>query len=133
MIMINRFLTIGSIRVPLVPEQFKSFSGTVVHTAFWDSSIDFTNKKVAMIGNGASAVQVLPAVQNWASQLYSYQRSVSWCTKRNQYSYPALLKFIFRWVPLVACLYRLYLFLVVRKQQYIYVYIYLYTYTHTYI
>ena len=87
-IMVIRFHTIGPIRVPLV--QFKLFSGTVVHTAFWDSSIDFTNKKVAMIGNGASTIQVLPAVQKSASQLYSYQRSVSWCTKRNQFCYLVL-------------------------------------------
>ncbi|KAI9249748.1 hypothetical protein BDA99DRAFT_589938 [Phascolomyces articulosus] len=107
----SHFLTVGAIRVPLVPEQFKHFSGTVVHTAFWDPSINFTNKKVAIIGNGASAIQVVPAVQKWASQLYSYQRSVTWCTKRHQYSYSALMKFIFRWVPFVALLYRLFLFL----------------------
>ncbi|KAI9492354.1 hypothetical protein BDB00DRAFT_828671 [Zychaea mexicana] len=105
------FLCVGSIRVPLIPEQFKQFSGNVVHTAYWDPSIDFTNKRVAVIGNGASAVQVIPSVAQQASQLYSYQRSVSWCTLRKQYSYSAFMKFIFKWIPLVALIYRLYLFL----------------------
>ncbi|KAI9249745.1 hypothetical protein BDA99DRAFT_564308 [Phascolomyces articulosus] len=70
-----------------IPEQFKLFSGTVVHTASWDPSVDFTNKRVAVIGTGASAVQVLPPIARLASQLYSYQRTVTWCTYRRQYNY----------------------------------------------
>ncbi|KAI8138275.1 hypothetical protein BJV82DRAFT_697788 [Fennellomyces sp. T-0311] len=111
------FLCVGSIRVPLIPEHFKTFTGPVVHTAFWDNTVDFTGKRVAVIGNGASAVQVIPALAPIVSQMYSYQRSVTWCTLRRQYSYSSLAKFIFRWIPMVALIYRLYLFLKVCTAQ----------------
>lgn len=101
----------GSIRVAHVPKEFEQFDGTIVHTAYWDSNIDFTDKRVAVIGSGASAVQTIPALAKVAKNLYSYQRTPAWVLMRKQYHYSAFAKFIFRWVPLAARLYRLYIFL----------------------
>lgn len=39
------------------------FRGTLMHTATWDESVDLKCKTVAVIGNGASAVQLVPALQ----------------------------------------------------------------------
>ncbi|KAF4986934.1 hypothetical protein FGRMN_10606 [Fusarium graminum] len=54
------------------------FKGKIVHTADWDSLIDVTDKKVAVIGNGSSGVQVLPHLQKTAAQLTTYIRTPTW-------------------------------------------------------
>ncbi|KAI9320142.1 hypothetical protein BX666DRAFT_1853340, partial [Dichotomocladium elegans] len=104
------FVAVGSIRVPKVPEQFKGFTGPIVHTASWDSSVDFTGKKVAVVGSGASAVQTIPALVKEAKSLVNYIRTPIWCRLRGQYSYSRLVKFLFRWVPLIARFYRFYIY-----------------------
>ncbi|MFK7890787.1 MAG: flavin-containing monooxygenase [Granulosicoccus sp.] len=55
-----------------------SFAGTVVHPALWDESIDLDGKRVAVVGTGASTVQLVPAIQPLVSQLDVYQRSSGW-------------------------------------------------------
>lgn len=41
----------------------QNFQGTLIHTAAWPKDFDYANKTVAVIGNGASGVQLLPAIQ----------------------------------------------------------------------
>lgn len=48
-----RFAGLGPLRVPNIPSQLKAFTGTTVHTATWDPTIDFKDKNVAVIGSGA--------------------------------------------------------------------------------
>ena len=57
-IIYNRFAGLGPFRVPKIPQgiPIDSFDGPVVHTACWDTSIDLTNKKVAVLGSGATYV-----------------------------------------------------------------------------
>lgn len=50
----NSFAGLGPLRIPNIPEEFKGFQGTIVHTTEWDASVDYTDKKVAVIGSGAS-------------------------------------------------------------------------------
>lgn len=57
-----------------------TFRGVVAHTAAWDSRIDVSGKRVAIIGAGASAIQVLPALQKQASHIDMYIRTPSWIT-----------------------------------------------------
>ncbi|CAI7593882.1 unnamed protein product [Penicillium viridicatum] len=59
-------------------ECLHDFKGELVHTANWNPSIDVAGKKVAVIGNGASAIQVLPQLQKTAAQLTNYIRSPTW-------------------------------------------------------
>lgn len=54
------------------------FQGQLAHTAVWDRSIDVKNKRVAIIGAGASAIQVLPEIQSEASHVDIYIRTPSW-------------------------------------------------------
>ncbi|KAI9155624.1 FAD-binding monooxygenase moxY [Paramyrothecium foliicola] len=55
-----------------------AFKGTKVHSASWDESLDWTGKKVAVIGNGSSALQILPKMQPKAAKLVNYIRSATW-------------------------------------------------------
>ena len=59
------------------------FQGQMCHTAEWDKSIDFTNKRVAVVGTGASAVQVVPELQKRGlKQLLVFQRTPAWVIPR---------------------------------------------------
>lgn len=53
LICFHRFAGLGPLRVPNVPSQFKNFTGTTVHTANWDKTVDFKDKNVAVVGSGA--------------------------------------------------------------------------------
>ncbi|EFX00603.1 flavin-binding monooxygenase [Grosmannia clavigera kw1407] len=54
------------------------FQGLLRHTSDWDPSFDPTGKRVAVIGNGASGIQVVPALQKIAVRVDHYARSRTW-------------------------------------------------------
>ena len=56
-----------------------SFKGAVMHTARWDHSQDLRGRRVAVIGTGASAVQVIPSIAPEVEQLTVFQRTPIWC------------------------------------------------------
>lgn len=62
---------------PKIPG-LNNFRGEVMHSASWDTSFDWTNKKVALIGNGSSALQILPKMQPKAAKIVNYIRSPTW-------------------------------------------------------
>ncbi len=51
------------------------FSGPIVHPQFWDESLAYSNKKVVVIGSGATAVTLVPALAEKAKHVYMLQRS----------------------------------------------------------
>jgi cation diffusion facilitator CzcD-associated flavoprotein CzcO len=55
------------------------FTGTVMHTARWDHDVDLRGKRVAIIGTGASAVQVIPSIAPVVEHLTVFQRTPIWC------------------------------------------------------
>ena len=55
------------------------FAGLTMHTARWDHWQDLTGKRVAIIGTGASAVQVIPEIAPIVEQLNVFQRTPIWC------------------------------------------------------
>ena len=57
----------------------EGFTGTTMHTARWDDSVDLRGKRVALIGTGASAVQVIPSIAPEVSELTVFQRTPIWC------------------------------------------------------
>ncbi|KAF5635014.1 flavin-containing protein [Fusarium tjaetaba] len=59
-------------------EGLSTFSGRLMHTANWDETVDLTGKRIAVIGNGASAVQCVAALQPVAKKLVNYFRTASW-------------------------------------------------------
>jgi cation diffusion facilitator CzcD-associated flavoprotein CzcO len=67
----------GRPRYPQWPG-LEDFGGRVLHTAVWDESVDLRGKRVAVVGTGASSVQVVPTVAPDVSQLYVFQREPGW-------------------------------------------------------
>ena len=78
-----RFLVnaIGVLNIPKLPDiaGVDSFAGVTMHTARWDHSQDLTGKRVAIIGTGASAVQVIPEIAPIVEHLTVFQRTPIWC------------------------------------------------------
>ncbi|MFF4491142.1 flavin-containing monooxygenase [Streptomyces sp. NPDC001544] len=68
-------------RIPDIPG-LDSFPGKVFHSARWDHDYDLTGKRVAMVGTGASAIQIVPAVQPRVSRLTLFQRTPPWVLPR---------------------------------------------------
>jgi cation diffusion facilitator CzcD-associated flavoprotein CzcO len=62
---------------PLAAEipNLKNFKGTVVHPQFWPENLDYADKKVVIIGSGATAVTILPAMNEKAKSVTMLQRS----------------------------------------------------------
>lgn len=102
----NRINAPGALRVPSVPSEFDAFTGPKLHTAEWNNQIDLKNKKVALIGSGASAVQVIPSIVDSVETLHCYQRKPPYIVPRPQFNFPTIVKIIFSWLPWVMWLYR---------------------------
>jgi len=76
----NVILAAGGLAEARLPniDGIESFSGTIMHTARWDSSVDLQGKRVAMIGTGASAIQTIPEIVPLVAHLDVFQRTASW-------------------------------------------------------
>ncbi|KAI0117329.1 FAD/NAD(P)-binding domain-containing protein [Daldinia grandis] len=55
-----------------------NFKGTLIHTASWPEDFGYTNKTVALIGNGSSGIQLLPTIQPDVKKLYHFVRTPTW-------------------------------------------------------
>ncbi|MDD3797605.1 MAG: NAD(P)/FAD-dependent oxidoreductase, partial [Novosphingobium sp.] len=66
----------------------ENFKGTVVHPARWPEDLDLTGKRVGVIGNGSTGVQLLGAVAGQAEQVYVFQRTPQWISPRAGYGKP---------------------------------------------
>ncbi|MFE9174228.1 flavin-containing monooxygenase [Streptomyces kebangsaanensis] len=68
-------------KVPAVPG-LDSFPGKVFHSARWDHGYDLAGKRVAMVGTGASAIQIVPSIQPEVARLTVFQRTPPWVLPR---------------------------------------------------
>jgi cation diffusion facilitator CzcD-associated flavoprotein CzcO len=100
---------LGQLNRPNIPEfaGAQSFEGTQFHSARWRHDIDLSNKRVAIIGNAASALQFIPKVAEQAEQVYVYQRSANYVVKRGDREYTEQEKARFKRFPLLQKLHRL--------------------------
>ncbi len=73
-------------RVPRIPG-LGDFPGTVVHTARWSDAIDWRGRRVAVVGSGASAIQIVPELAPDAAQLVVMQRSAPYIVPRGDRAY----------------------------------------------
>ncbi|GME30535.1 hypothetical protein BKA56DRAFT_556052 [Neofusicoccum parvum] len=76
-ILINAGGILNNFRMPDIAG-LSDFDGRLLHTAAWDDSVDLSGKRVAIIGAGASAVQVLPSIQQTCGHVDVYIRTPSW-------------------------------------------------------
>ncbi|MFJ9905010.1 flavin-containing monooxygenase [Streptomyces sp. NPDC101152] len=74
----------GPLSEPRTPEipGLDSFSGMVFHSARWDHDLDLRGKRVAVVGTGASAIQIVPALQPEVAHLTLFQRTPPWVMPR---------------------------------------------------
>jgi len=85
----------------------EDFQGNAFHSAQWDHSVSLSDKRVALIGNGCSAAQILPVIsKDQSMQITNFMRTPSWMSPRDQFSYSDRRKWIFRNIPLVMRAYR---------------------------
>jgi cation diffusion facilitator CzcD-associated flavoprotein CzcO len=98
----------GQLNRPILPmiDGINDFKGPSFHSARWRHDVDLTGKRVAVIGNGASAVQFIPVVAEQAAHLTVFQRSANWVIPRNDAHYSDRAKWIFRFIPFAWRLYR---------------------------
>ena len=77
------------------------FDGKIIHTTAWDDSYDLSGKRIAIIGTGATAVQLIPELAKKASDLTVYQRTAIWVVPKLDFAISDRAKRLFRRVPLV--------------------------------
>ncbi|GGX77697.1 flavin-containing monooxygenase [Streptomyces hiroshimensis] len=92
-------------RIPDVPG-LDSFPGKVFHSSRWDHDYDLRGKRVAMIGTGASAIQIVPAVQPEAGRLTLFQRTPPWVLPRFDRPVSAAERYLHTRLPATAALRR---------------------------
>jgi len=98
----------GALSDPKMPDidGVEDFQGKVFHSARWDHSYDLAGKRVAVIGTGASAIQIVPEIAEQAAHLDVYQRTAPWVMPRRDRPYTRLERLAFRHVPGVQRAYR---------------------------
>lgn len=81
---------VGGLNRPKFPNipGLEDFGGPVVHTARWPDDLSLEGKRVGAIGNGASAMQVVPAIAPEVARLVIFQRSPQWAAPFDQYQQP---------------------------------------------
>ncbi|ARP71771.1 cyclohexanone monooxygenase [Streptomyces pluripotens] len=91
----------GPLSDPKIPEipGLESFPGKVFHSARWDHDYDLRGKRVAMVGTGASAIQIVPAIQPQVSRLTLLQRTPPWVMPRVDRAVSAPERWLHRSLP----------------------------------
>jgi cation diffusion facilitator CzcD-associated flavoprotein CzcO len=75
------------------------FAGRAFHTASWDHSDDLGGRRVALLGSGATAVQVVPAIQPRLGKLHLFQRTPPWVVPHMDHPIRPRLRELYRRVP----------------------------------
>ena len=98
----------GGLSEPKMPDidGIDSFQGEIFHSARWNHDYDLTGKRVAVVGTGASAIQIVPEIAEQVAHLDVYQRTAPWVMPRRDRAYTALERFGFAHAPGLQKLYR---------------------------
>lgn len=92
---------VGALHVPkpAAIQGLETFAGPSFHSALWRHDVALDGKAVAVIGTGASAIQLIPEIAPRVGRLTVYQRSPPWVLPRNDRPVPGLLRTMFAVVP----------------------------------
>ncbi|MBC7602317.1 MAG: NAD(P)/FAD-dependent oxidoreductase [Ramlibacter sp.] len=94
---------VGLLNLPKMPaiKGLDTFKGPCFHSARWPKDLAYQGKRIAVIGNGASAMQIVPAIAADVAHLTVFQRSKQWAApfERFKKDVPALQRFMLREVP----------------------------------
>jgi cation diffusion facilitator CzcD-associated flavoprotein CzcO len=82
------------------------FLGRLFHSAEWDRGYDLTGKRIAVIGSGASAIQIVPEIAPKVARLHQFQRTAPWVMPKPDRPMAAWEKRLFSLVPFTQTLLR---------------------------
>jgi 4-hydroxyacetophenone monooxygenase len=101
---------IGQLSLPSIPqiEGADDFDGPIFHSAMWPAELDVTGKRVAIVGTGASSMQIVPAIVDEVADLTIYQRNAQWARPIPRYHDPIAegAQWLLAHVPFYAAWYR---------------------------
>ncbi|CAM3952750.1 flavin-containing monooxygenase [Smaragdicoccus niigatensis] len=86
--------------LPNIPGRDR-FAGAQFHSARWNHDVDLTGKRVAVVGTGASAIQIVPAIAPQVAHLTVFQRSVPWIMPKFESWYLPAKSGLFRLLPVM--------------------------------
>ncbi|MFI9626388.1 flavin-containing monooxygenase [Streptomyces sp. NPDC052042] len=91
----------GALCEPALPDipGIDAFAGEVLHSARWNHDIDLAGKRVAVVGTGASAIQIVPAIAPQVAELRVYQRTAPWIMPRLDRRYSTAERLACAYVP----------------------------------
>jgi len=103
----------GAFNKPVIPAipGVDDFAGDILHTARWNSRIELRDKRVAVIGTGASAIQVVPPLAQAVQKLSLFQRTPPWIMPKPNRPFSARRRSLYRKLPLLQRLERAKLYL----------------------
>lgn len=87
-------------RIPDIPG-VDGFGGTMIHTADWDHSHRVDGRRVAVIGTGVTAVQLIPELAKTVSELTVYQRTAIWVVPKVDFPIPPPVRRLFTRFPIL--------------------------------
>jgi cation diffusion facilitator CzcD-associated flavoprotein CzcO len=112
----------GGLSVPALPSipGREQFAGESFHSARWPGDVELSGRRVAVIGTGASAIQIVPAIAEEAASVHLFQRSPPWILPRGDRRITRTERRLFRRVPLLRRLYRALLYLKLESRAFIF-------------
>ncbi len=99
---------IGPLNVPVVPKinGQENFGGVFFHSSHWPKDFDPKGKRIAIIGTGASAIQITPEIAPNAAQLFVFQRTAPWVLPKRDGQFSNFTKSILKNLPPIHWLFR---------------------------
>ena len=76
----------------------EKFEGQIIHPQFWNEQVDYSNKKIIVIGSGATAITLVPSIAEKAEHVVMLQRSPSYVISRP--SEDSINKFLRKFLPI---------------------------------
>jgi cation diffusion facilitator CzcD-associated flavoprotein CzcO len=93
----------GALSEPKLPDipGVESFAGKIFHSAAWDHEHDVSGERVAVVGTGASAIQIVPAIQPKVGHLDLYQRTPAWVIPRTDRAFTRVERKLYSRFPML--------------------------------
>jgi cation diffusion facilitator CzcD-associated flavoprotein CzcO len=87
----------GHLTDPKLPDipGLDTFTGSIMHSAAWDSDVDLDSRKVGVVGSGASAIQIVPAIASRVDELVMFQRTAPYVVPREDFEFTEVQKRLF--------------------------------------
>lgn len=99
---------VGQLNIPRYPDidGLESFEGKTIHSARWDWDYDLRDKKIGIIGNGATSAQIIPEIAKVCKNLTVFQRTPNWAVPRLDNPISPTMRAVFKYAPFIRRRYR---------------------------